>query len=321
MSKSRIEIVPVGAKFHVIVDNSDVPSHKAGTQAAAQITVDRIIKQFGAEKIVQVGLGSNVTLQGGDGEDLMGVAEFDINERFLFLEHFVSMVARGKANSVVIVGQGGLGKTHTVIETLHKMGLDDIDEMVAKAEIGSSVAREGTYKFVSGYSTAKGLYRTLFENNNCILVFDDCDSIQKDPNALNILKAALDTYSKRIISWNSEPIGGSDLPTSFQFDGRIVFISNLPLRTWDTAVKSRAMTVDVHMTRSQIIDRMRHMVDNDQFMPEFQMDHKLDALNTLDKLKDIVKDLNLRTLIKAVQTRADAPDEIWESMLTYLVTN
>ena len=33
---------------------------------------------------------------------------------------------------------------------------------------------------VKGYSTAKGLYRTLFENNGMVIIFDDCDSILKD---------------------------------------------------------------------------------------------------------------------------------------------
>lgn len=319
MTKSRIEIVPVNGKFHVIIDNDRV-AHKAGTQAAAQLTVDRLIKQMGGLAF-QAGLGNMGSVDPDTGEAHITAMDFDINERFDFLKHFVGMVAKGSANSVVIVGQGGLGKTHTVLETLKEVGLNDIEHLIGTAPEGSSIDRNNTYRFISGYSTAKGLYRTLFENNNAVIVFDDCDSIQKDQNALNILKGALDTYAKRIICWNSEPIGGSDLPTSFQFDGRIIFISNLPLRTWDTAVKSRAMTIDVHMSRPQIVDRMKHILDNSEFMPEYEPEHKQDAMNMIERHQDIVKDLNLRTLIKATQARAGAPEGKWENLVTYLLTN
>ena len=48
------------------------------------------------------------------------------------------------------------------------------------------------------------MYRTLFENNKSIIVFDDCDAVLKDPVALNLLKGALDSYGKRIMSWNAD---------------------------------------------------------------------------------------------------------------------
>lgn len=47
---------------------------------------------------------------------------FGINERFEFIEKFVKMVARGISHSLIITGDGGLGKTHTVLQTLSAMG-------------------------------------------------------------------------------------------------------------------------------------------------------------------------------------------------------
>jgi hypothetical protein len=54
---------------------------------------------------------------------------------------------------------------------------------------------------IKGFSTAKNMFRTLYENNGSTIIFDDCDSILKDAIAINILKAALDSYDKRVITW------------------------------------------------------------------------------------------------------------------------
>ncbi len=324
MSNHRVEIIPVGTKFHVVVDGNNI-AHKAGSQAAAQITVDRLVKQFGGpEKCIQVGIGTPYG-DGHPGGDLSNAAlDFDINERFQFLGAIVGMVARGDSNAAVIVGQGGLGKTQQVIDSLHAEGLTDLDLRISLAAEGTTVSFDKSYKFVKGYSTGKALFRTLYEHNDQVIVFDDCDSIQADKNSLNILKCALDTYGRRIITWGSEPIGGTDLPKSFLFTGRVIFVSNMPLRMWDSAVKSRCHTVDVHMTRRQILERMRYIKDLETFMPSYEPEHKDDAMTLIETLIDHIKEPNLRTLIKATQARASAaktPNVPWEPMVTYLLTN
>ena len=39
---------------------------------------------------------------------------FNINQRFNFLQDLTSMVVRGTTPSLIVTGEGGLGKTHTV---------------------------------------------------------------------------------------------------------------------------------------------------------------------------------------------------------------
>ena len=130
-------------------------------------------------------------------------AKFGINTRFNFVEKLVNMVAAGVQPSAVITGEGGLGKTFTVTKTLESAGFKDISDL-ADFQVGSVINTRKCFTMVKGYSTAKGLYRTLFENNKSIIVFDDCDAVLKDPVALNLLKGALDSYGKRIISWNAD---------------------------------------------------------------------------------------------------------------------
>jgi len=123
-------------------------------------------------------------------------SKFGINQRFEFVTQLVSMVADSVQPSAIITGEGGLGKTYTVIKTLEAKGYTDISDL-AEFQVGVTLNMKKCFTTVKGYSTAKGLYRTLFENNKSIIVFDDCDSVLKDPIALNLLKSALDSYGKR----------------------------------------------------------------------------------------------------------------------------
>jgi hypothetical protein len=161
------------------------------------------------------------------------------------------------------------------------------------------------------------LYRTLFENNKSIIVFDDCDAVLKDPVALNILKGALDSYGKRIISWNAD-MRDDDLPKSFNFEGRVIFISNMNQDKIDQAIRSRSMMIDLSMTTNQKIDRMEHISKLDEFLPEYDATVKSDALALIRAIKDDVKEISLRTLIAVAKVRASNKD--WKDLATYMLT-
>ena len=173
------------------------------------------------------------------------------------------------------------------------------------------------FTFVKGYSTAKGLYRTLFENNKSIIVFDDCDAVLKDPVALNLLKGALDSYGKRIISWNAD-MRDDDLPKSFNFEGRVIFISNMAQDKIDQAIRSRSMMIDLSMTTNQKIDRMEFISKLEEFLPEYDASVKADALALIRAIKDDVKEISLRTLIAVAKIRASNKD--WKELAEYMLT-
>ena len=242
--------------------------------------------------------------------------QFGINARFGFVEKLVSMVATGVQPSAVITGEGGLGKTYTVTKTLETNGYSDISDL-AEFQVGTVLNARKCFTTVKGYSTAKGLYRTLFENNKSVIVFDDCDAILKDPVALNILKSALDSYGKRIISWNAD-MRDDDLPRSFNFEGRVIFISNMTQDKIDQAIRSRSMMIDLSMTADQKIDRMEYIAKSDEFMPEYDEEVKMDALGLIRELRNEAKEISLRTLIAVSKIRASNKD--WKDLATYMLT-
>ena len=243
--------------------------------------------------------------------------KFCINQRFGFVEKLVKMVASGVQPSAIVTGAGGLGKTYTVVKTLQEAGFKDASVMDDSFEIGMKVNTAKQFVTVKGYSTAKGLYRTLFENNKSVIVFDDCDAVLKDPVALNILKGALDSYGKRVISWNAD-MRDEDLPRSFNFEGKVIFISNMDQNNIDQAIRTRSMMIDLTMTTEQKIDRMAYIALQEEFMPEFEMAHKLESIELIKSLKDTAKDVSLRSLIQVTKIRSQE-DTDWKSMAEYVL--
>jgi hypothetical protein len=243
-------------------------------------------------------------------------SRFSINERFGFVSDMVTMLALGDQASVIVTGPGGLGKSFTVTQALRQTGLQDVS-LTEDFEVGETLSKKA-YRVIKGYSTPKGLYRTLYENRNGVIVFDDCDSVLKDPVSLNLLKGALDSYSRRIISWRAD-LRDDDLPTTFEFKGRVIFISNLSSNQIDQAIITRSMAVDLSMTPQQKIERMKFILDSDEFMPEFPRAMKLDALNLINSLRDTVKELSLRTLIQVTKIRKANPNGNWKSLAEYTI--
>jgi len=225
---------------------------------------------------------------------------FDINQKFNFLKNLTQMVINGITPSIVIVGSGGLGKTHTVKSTITESNIDEND-----------------YTFIKGYSTARGLYNALYDNNGKIIIFDDCDSVLDDRVAVNILKSALDSYDSREISWLAKMAKSDEYPNKFEFTGRIIFISNKRKSSIDGAILSRSLTVDLTMTPSEKIVRMKHILPH--ILPDYETKIKEEALNFLDLNKDKCQ-LNLRTLIMISKIRLAHPEN-WKQISTYMINS
>ncbi len=233
---------------------------------------------------------------------------------FKAIELYTIQVARGKSNALVITGMAGVGKTATVTDTLKSIGMiPDIH-----------------YYKSTGTVTTAALYEILFKNRNKLVIFDDCDAVFKDPDSINMLKGALDTYDVRELAKHTkgntfdstgmldkeiqakwEATGEKILPNRFEFRGQVIFISNLPEEKFDDALISRSLHVDVHLNKMEIIGRMKEIMS--KMMPDVSMELKEEALEYLTFVTDnfpVKFDLNIRTLIHAINLRA-GNDENW----------
>lgn len=223
---------------------------------------------------------------------------YNINERFTFLNKLTGMVVDGLTPSLIITGEGGLGKTHSILSVIKEKDLYPFE-----------------YHIIKGYSTARGLYNTLYDNNHKLIIFDDCDSILEDKVAINILKSALDSYETRKISWMAKMNKNDEYPQQFNFTGRIIFISNKSKEDMNEAILSRSLTVDLTMTPSDKVERMSAILGS--ILPEYTLEAKTEALDFLKTVKDEVS-LNMRMLIMVTKMRATYPTN-WRDMAKYMV--
>ena len=222
-----------------------------------------------------------------------------INKRFDILQDLTTLVTRRVMPSLVVTGGTDNGKSHTIIKTIQENGLTEGDN----------------YVVFKGYSTARGLYNTLYDHNGKLIIFDDCDSVLEDKTSLNILKSALDSYDKRTISWMAKLGKSDEYPNQFDFTGRIIFISNKDKDNMDEAVLSRSLCVDLSMTGDEKIQRMAHVLSD--ILPELDMKYKQDALNFLSEKKDL-DNVNLRSLIMVSKIRKEFPRK-WRGISEYMM--
>ena len=231
----------------------------------------------------------------------------DPKQMFANLERLTKMVGKGIQPSLVITGSAGTGKTFLVKDTLTKMGLKESNEFV----------------HFKGRATAAGLFVTLYDNCDKIIVLDDCDSVFKDPDAVNMLKAALDSYDTRNISYiTSKPLkdqSGTHLPRSFEFTGKIIFISNLDQSTLDEAIRSRSFVSDISMTTEQMFMRIEGLMEKmEDKIPTKAKQQAMTIMKELHEKYDGIS-VNLRSFIKAARICAmgfeNAKDMVAEQII------
>jgi len=176
------------------------------------------------------------------------------------------------------------------------------------------------YESIKGDISTAGLYETLFLNNGKLTIFDDCDSVWKNTESINLLKAALDTKKEREISriikthFDASGMKPADimkkyketnkLPKQFTFTGRCIFITNVKGEDMDPAVVSRSLHVDVNLTKDEVIERLRKILD--KIFTNISHEIKEETLEFVSYLMEEFTSkfpLSIRTMIHALNIR------------------
>lgn len=258
------------------------------------------------------------------------VDKVPVDVLFKDLADLSDLVISGARPSLLITGSGGTGKSYTVIQRLKEAGL-----------------KKGVdYDIKKGATSTFGLYMDLFlARKGKLLIFDDNDDVFKDMTSQNLLKAALDSYDDREIAWTSKntiPIDQSmdrrqiediergieadlkageekvKLPSIFKFDGRVIFISNMPEDKIPQPIRSRSITIDVTLTDNEMLDRMKMVIPvvaKETGIDESGATEVLDKLMSLAEEGKIAKP-TMRTLPAAIAIKKSGMPR-WEELLKY----
>ena len=103
------------------------------------------------------------------------------------------------------------------------------------------------------------------------------------------------------------------------FTGSVVFISNLPMSKLPQPLLSRSLTVDLHMTLEETIERLDYILPHME--SSLSDDKKKECLNLLNQYKEVTRDVNARTLLKLFAIREGMDSELWKDLAVYSLIN
>lgn len=241
-----------------------------------------------------------------------------IRGRFQVVTEMVQDAIKGKIRCVFISGPAGMSKSFTV-ERLIKLADPDRNKSI----------------ICKGFARATGLYKTLhnFQRPRDVIVFDDCDSVFKDEEALNILKAACDTTEDRTIFWGAETTmtmkDGEPMPTMFSYNGTIIFLTNydmedaiernVALAPHFQALMSRSHYINIGLwsVRDYII-RIKQIVEEDGMLRDlgfepFEEKEILDFIRGQSEPDMKFRELTLR-LVKKIADLYRARPSRWKEI-------
>lgn len=238
------------------------------------------------------------------------------------LTHLIKMTISGSSNALFVAGRGGVGKTHTVEEVLHELGLKDGD---------------GYFKN-TGTASPAGLYTLLFRYKDGVILFDDSDDALKDQEARNILKAATDTKKVRKLVWNKrgsnvvdpdseqsdeEILDAGQIPRYFEFTGKVIFISNLNMDKLDPdgAIRTRAYMIDINPTDEEVYEFMEKICDKVPLQAGLSLS-KSERLKVIGILKQgkSKQTANLRKLSRGLNMYAAGGANLSEAELVRMIS-
>lgn len=240
-----------------------------------------------------------------------------IRQRFEILDEMTTAATTGDIRAMIVSGPPGVGKSFGVEKIVEKACLfDQISGKRLRAEV------------IKGSTSALGLYCALYKHSdaNCMLVFDDCDSILLDDVSLNLLKGALDSGKKRKISWlsDSHMLRREGVPDSFEFKGSVIFITNLKfdkmksqkLRDHLDALQSRCHYLDLTLdTMRDKVLRIKQIANDGALFAEYDFDQVVqdEIIEFLESNKNKFREMSLRMAIKIADLRKSFPLK-WKAM-------
>lgn len=242
------------------------------------------------------------------------------DQKFEDLRELVEAAQNGVVTSMIVAGNAGFGKTYAVETKLDELSVLD---MIAD--------RPPKFEVIKGTMSVVGLFEILYRNSDRgqVIVLDDCDTMLFDDEALNILKAALDTGKKRFISYFKDSLflKSHGVPNRFRFEGSIIFLTNVDFEMMIRrgnkksphfeALLSRSHYVDVYLqNRREMMLRVKSVIEKQGLLESYKFNKIEKAEVTEYFFRNVGKfrELSLRTVIKIADLRKASPKS-WKRLV------
>ena len=276
----------------------------------AHMQLKKSRKNTKGETIVEV-LPNNVKDNPNETDDMIMER---MRERFQILDDMTQASIDGVVRGMVVTGPPGVGKSFGVEAVLEKNSLFDV--------LASKKLR---FETIKGASSAIGLYKILYNNAdaNNVLVLDDCDTVLYDETSLNLLKAALDSCKKRKLCWNTDSalLRREGIPDSFEFNGSVIFITNLKfdnvrgkIKDHLAAIMSRCHYLDLTMdtTREKVLRCRQIVADGMLNEYDFTKAEEEDVMDFMVDNKEKMREISLRMVTKLADLKKSFGEGKWK---------
>lgn len=241
-----------------------------------------------------------------------------IEETFLMLDKITDACARNVIRGLVVSGPPGIGKSFGVEKQLEAANM-----------FRKMAGQDPKFEVVSGGVSPIGLYQKLYYNRHKdqVLVFDDCDGVLFEEECLNLLKAALNSGDRRRICWNKESrtLAVEDIPEVFDFEGSIIFLSNIDFERSIAKGSRIAAHLDAIMSRCHYLDleigsmrdkllRIKQIVRDGMLAPyDFSEKQEIEILEFILDNAEYLREVSLR-MVKKVADFVKADPKSWMEM-------
>jgi DNA-binding NarL/FixJ family response regulator len=231
-----------------------------------------------------------------------------LRTRFNMLKELTSAVKKGHIRGMIVSGPPGVGKSSGIEEVVQKHNMFDT--------VGE---RFQSCKIIRGTISPVILYQKLYEykDKNNLIVFDDTDSVLKDEEGINIIKAALDSGERRTLSYHKDSriLRDAGIPNEFDFEGGAIFLTNLKLsnirgknvRDHIAALESRCHYLDLTIdTAREKILRIKQVIA-DGMLGHLTQDDRDDIVEFIESNASKMREISLRSAIKAAELKQAMP--------------
>jgi len=229
---------------------------------------------------------------------------------------YVNRILRKRQRHGVIKGAPGTGKSYTIAALLNARGL-----------------REGTtedrgrydYTIIKGSLTSAKLHVQLYHHRQAgkILILDDCDSVEKDPDCLAAINSATDTTNPTVTRdrMNNIVDDGVVIPNQFEFKGSIIIVSNMfgaNARTGGiratrfNSISSRIRVLEVGTgDRQSLMANILDLAEHENLFPDASDAEIVEVFAWTLKRLGQFKQVSIRHMMELVDLRTDPELKDW----------
>ena len=221
------------------------------------------------------------------------------NEKLDIVKEYVKMVARGNINCLFLFGEGGIGKTETILRTLENEECKSV--------------------YMNGVVTPLELYHSLFDYNGKLIIYDDIEGVLSSSKAVSLLKGATYGYKgKRVLNYNTTS-SLLRVPENFEFTGRIILCMNhFPENNPSLeALYRRTLYYELRLSLQEKMDIFKQIAERSY--PGISKEKRIMIYDfIIEHVSEATKRLSIREIFKAFEIYK-ATNSKWRALVRELL--